>query len=102
MILVTAITQLNRRAFDRAVGAENATISIFRPEDGRAALAVVVVLASICRHAFRFRMLTKRAGNVGILDQVCHRFSVHTLSPHWARSMLNPVVTTESRAYENR
>jgi hypothetical protein len=82
MILVTGITQLNRRTFDRAVGAENATISMFRPEHHRAALAVVVVLASIRWHSFCFRVRTKGAGNVGILDQLCHRFWVHTLSLH--------------------
>lgn len=53
---------LNRRAGQRAVGAEHAAIARLGPQHRLAALAVVKELAGVRRHRLRFLVPAARAG----------------------------------------
>jgi hypothetical protein len=60
----TGFLLLNRRTFNRAVGAKHAAVLWFGFEQSPASLAFVEKPASIGRHGFRFGVPTVRTSNV--------------------------------------
>ena len=59
-------TELDRRAFHVAIGAEDTAISGKRFEDHAAAFTIVEILARIRRHGFGFLMSAFGAGQGGL------------------------------------